>query len=128
MISLNYPLLLLKDGNGETPWDRMAIKMKSVAPLRIVEIGDKPYIKFAYPDQTAYFSTYFAGGGIQGGRAIGKSDAIGAYPAENAVEPSQVVATIYKSLGFHFDTALPGPNGRPFPLVDFGKQEIKELF
>ena len=62
MISLNYPLLLLKDGNGETPWDRMAIKMKSVAPLRIVEIGDKPYIKFAYPDQTAYFSTYFAGG------------------------------------------------------------------
>ena len=64
----------------------------------------------------------------QGGRAVGKSDAIGAYPAENAVEPSQVVATIYKSLGFHFDTALPGPNGRPFPLVDFGKQEIKELF
>ena len=74
------------------------------------------------------FSVYFAGGGIQGGRAIGKSDAIGAYPAENAVEPAQVVATIYKSLGFNLDTALPGPAGRPFPLVDFGKQEIKELF
>src|SRR5437868_5061658 len=74
------------------------------------------------------FSVYFAGGGIQGGRAIGKSDAIGAYPAENAIEPSQVVATIYKSLGFHLDTTLPGPNGRPFPLVDFGKHEIKELF
>jgi uncharacterized protein (DUF1501 family) len=74
------------------------------------------------------FTTYFAGGGIQGGRAIGKSDAIGAYPAENAIEPPQVVATIYKSLGFKFDTALPGPAGRPFPLVDFGKQEIKELF
>src|SRR5258707_1835558 len=42
------------------------------------------------------FSVYFAGGGIQGGRAIGKSDAIGAYPAERAVEPAQVVATIYK--------------------------------
>jgi hypothetical protein len=74
------------------------------------------------------FTTYYAGGGIKGGQAIGKSDAIGAYPAENAVDPPQVVATIYKSLGFNFDTALPGPAGRPFPLVDFGKQEIKELF
>jgi Protein of unknown function (DUF1501) len=74
------------------------------------------------------FSVYFAGGGIQGGRTVGKSDAIGAYPAEKAVEPAEVVATIYKSLGFDFDTTLPGPAGRPFPLVDFGKQEIKELF
>jgi hypothetical protein len=74
------------------------------------------------------FSAYFAGGGIQGGRAIGKSDPMGAYPAERAVEPAEVVATIYKSLGFDLDTALPGPNGRPFPLVDFGKHEIKELF
>jgi len=74
------------------------------------------------------FSAYFAGGGIQGGRAVGKSDPMGAYPAERAVEPAEVVATIYKSLGFDLDTTLPGPNGRPFPLVDFGKHEIKELF
>ena len=74
------------------------------------------------------FTVYFAGCGIQGGRAIGKSDAIGAYPAERAVEPAEVVATIYKCLGFDLDTTLPGPAGRPFPLVDFGKQEIKELF
>jgi hypothetical protein len=73
------------------------------------------------------FSAYFAGGGIQGGRAIGKSDPIGAYPAERAVEPSEVVATIYKSLGFDLDTTLPGPAGRPFPLVDFGKHEVREL-
>jgi hypothetical protein len=25
-------------------------------------------------------------------------------------------------------THLPGPQGRPFPLVDFGTQPIKELF
>ena len=74
------------------------------------------------------FCAYFAGGGIAGGRAIGKSDPMGAYPAERAVEPAEVVATIYKSLGFDLDTTLPGPNGRPFPLVDFGKHEIKELF
>jgi hypothetical protein len=74
------------------------------------------------------FCAYFAGGGIAGGRAIGKSDPTGGYPAERAVEPAEVVATIYKSLGFNLDTALPGPNGRPFPLVDFGKHEIRELF
>ncbi len=74
------------------------------------------------------FCAYFAGGGIQVGRAVGKSDPIGAYPAERAVEPAEVVATIYKSLGFNLDTTLPGPAGRPFPLVDFGKHEIKELF
>jgi uncharacterized protein (DUF1501 family) len=68
------------------------------------------------------FSAYFAGGGIQGGRAIG------AYPAERPAEPAEVVATIYKSLGFDLDTTLPGPAGRPFPLVDFGKHEIRELF
>jgi len=26
------------------------------------------------------------------------------------------------------ETTLPGPAGRPFPLVDFGKHEVKELF
>lgn len=74
------------------------------------------------------WSVYFAGGGIQGGRAIGKSDPIGGYPAERPVDPSQVVATIYHSLGLDLETTLPGPSGRPFPLVDFGKEEIHELF
>ena len=74
------------------------------------------------------FSVYFAGGGVQGGRVVGRSDPIGAYPAERAVEPAEVVATIYRSLGFDLETALPGPAGRPFPLIDYGKHEIKELF
>lgn len=74
------------------------------------------------------FTVYFAGGGVQGGRVIGKSDAIAAYPAERAVEPAEVVATIYHALGLELDTTLPGPAGRPFPLVDFGKQPIRELF
>ena len=40
----------------------------------------------------------------------------------------EVVATIYKSLGLDLDTHLPGPQGRPFALVDFGVREVKELF
>ena len=74
------------------------------------------------------WSVYFAGGGVQGGRVVGSSDQIGGYPAERPVDSSEVVGTIYRSLGFDLETALPGPNGRPMPLVDFGKHEIKELF
>ncbi|MCD6049228.1 MAG: hypothetical protein K0Q55_631 [Verrucomicrobia bacterium] len=70
----------------------------------------------------------FAGGGVKGGRVVGKSDEIGAYPAERPVNPSEIVATIYHSLGLDLTTHLPGPQGRPFPLVDFGTQAIKELF
>ena len=74
------------------------------------------------------WTTKFAGGGIKGGRIVGKSDEIGAYPAERPIAPKEVVATIYKGLGLDLDTHLPGPNSRPFPLVDFGTQPIKELF
>ncbi len=74
------------------------------------------------------WTCYFAGGGVQGGRVVGASDAQGAYPAERAVEPAEVVATIFHALGFDLEATLPGPAGRPFPLVDFGKLPIHELF
>lgn len=74
------------------------------------------------------FTTYFAGGGVQGGRVIGRSDPIGAVPAEDPVGPNDVVATIFKSLGLDLATELPGPGGRPFPLVDYGTKPIEGLF
>ena len=70
----------------------------------------------------------FAGGWIKGGRVIGKSDEIGAYPAERPYAPANVVATIYQSLGIDLETELPGPQGRPMPLIDRGFDPIKELF
>lgn len=74
------------------------------------------------------FSCTFAGGGVQGGRAIGASDPIGGVPAERPTPPGDIIATIFHSLGLDLHTELPGPGGRPFPLVDFGVQEIQELF
>jgi uncharacterized protein (DUF1501 family) len=74
------------------------------------------------------WTVYFAGGGVKGGRVVGKSDDIGAYPAERPVKPSEIVATIYHSLGLDLTTELRGPGGRPFPLVDYGTQAIRELF
>ena len=74
------------------------------------------------------WSVYFAGGGVQGGRVVGRSDAIGGYPAERPIAPNEIVATIFHSLGLDLETTLPGPAGRPFALVDSGTRPITELF
>jgi hypothetical protein len=70
----------------------------------------------------------FAGGGVQGGRIVGSSDEIGAYPKDRPVTPAEVAATIYHALGISLETELPGPQGRPIPLVDYGVRPILELF
>lgn len=49
-------------------------------------------------------TVFFAGGGIQGGRVIGSSDKIGAYPATDPQRPENMAATIYSALGLP-DTA-----------------------
>lgn len=74
------------------------------------------------------WSMLMAGGGVQGGRVIGKTDKIGAYPEERPTTPSEVVATIYHSLGIDLETILPSPGNRPVPVVDSGTQPIMELF
>jgi hypothetical protein len=74
------------------------------------------------------FTVYFAGGGVRGGQAVGASDPIGGVPADRPVQPGDVVATVFHSLGLNLESHLPGPAGRPFPLVDFGRHEIHELF
>jgi hypothetical protein len=74
------------------------------------------------------FTCGFAGGGVQGGRVVGASDPIGAVPADRPTEPPEVIATIFHALGLPLDQHLPGPAGRPFPLVDIGFREIRELF
>src|SRR5258705_8923456 len=61
------------------------------------------------------WTSYFAGGGVKGGRVVGKSDDIGAYPAERPVAPGDIVATIYRSLGVDPEGELPGPQGRTLP-------------
>ncbi|MBA4150350.1 MAG: DUF1501 domain-containing protein [Verrucomicrobia bacterium] len=96
----------------------------------LAEFGRTPAINAAggRDHWTQCWTTYFAGGGIKGGRVVGKSDSIGAYPMERPVAPGEIVATIYHSLGLNFDTQLSGPDSRSFPLVDSGAQPIWELF
>jgi len=74
------------------------------------------------------YTVYFAGGGVQGGRVVGASDSIGAVPEDRPTEPPEVVATIFHALGLKMTEHIPGPGGRPFPIVDSGYREIHELF
>ena len=42
--------------------------------------------------------------------------------------PGEVAATLYRGLGLDPHKELPGPQGRPIPLVDYGVKPIEELF
>jgi hypothetical protein len=59
---------------------------------------------------------------------VGASDPIGGFPAERPVAPADVVATVFYSLGIDHTSHLPGPGGRPVPLVDIGHEPVRELF
>lgn len=59
------------------------------------------------------FTTVLAGGGARGGVVYGKSDRHAAYPAENAVAPRDLVATVYHALGIPSGQTVPDVGGRP---------------
>ncbi len=61
-------------------------------------------------------SVLFAGGGIQGGRVVGQSDAIGAYPIESPVKPENFAATIYHALGIPPSEAWLDATNRPHQI------------
>ncbi len=62
------------------------------------------------------FSAVFAGGGVRGGRVIGKSDKIAAYPATRGYYPADLGATIYQSLGADPASQVRDQLGRPLQL------------
>ena len=59
------------------------------------------------------YSTVLSGGGVRGGQVVGRSDAKGALPAENPVNVSDFVATIYHALGYGAETRITDPLGLP---------------
>jgi uncharacterized protein (DUF1501 family) len=62
------------------------------------------------------FFAVFAGAGVQGGQAIGKSDKIAAYPATRGYYPSDLGATVYNTLGVDPATVVHDQLGRPLEL------------
>src|SRR5258708_3449505 len=62
------------------------------------------------------FFGLFAGAGVRGGQVIGKSDAIGAYPATTPYSPADVGATVYHVLGVNPEVEVRDRLNRPVQL------------
>ncbi len=63
-------------------------------------------------------SLLLAGGGVKGGRVIGESDKIGAFPKSSPQTPENLAATIYDALGLSKDLTWPDFSGRPHHLYN----------
>lgn len=63
------------------------------------------------------YSAVLAGGGVRGGRVIGRSDKQGGLPRDNPVHVSELFATMYHALGVGPDTPVHDQTGRPLYVV-----------
>jgi uncharacterized protein (DUF1501 family) len=72
------------------------------------------------------FTVALGGGGIQGGRVVGASDARAEKPAADPVGPEDLCATMYRLLGINPEEEFYTPEGRPVKIVNNGRV-IQEL-
>lgn len=63
------------------------------------------------------FSCALAGGGVQGGRVHGESDAHAAHPIAGRIAPRDIAATIFHCLGHSPETFMHDQAGRPMPIT-----------
>lgn len=73
------------------------------------------------------YSVVIAGGGIQGGRVIGKTDKNCWAVTEKPVHVEELLASIYSKLGIDPTKVYPTPIGRPVRIVDEPFEPLKEL-
>ncbi|MFT4690774.1 MAG: hypothetical protein ACI9OD_002994 [Limisphaerales bacterium] len=71
-------------------------------------------------------TVFFAGGGVQGGRVIGASDKMGAYPDDDSQTPENLAATMYSALGIPKTMEWHDPLDRPFYV--YNGKPIEGLF
>jgi hypothetical protein len=73
------------------------------------------------------WTTAFAGAGVKGGRAIGRTDAKGMTVEDRPVKVADFVSTIYKTLGIDIQKRV-RVRERPIGLVDGEAKPLDELF
>jgi hypothetical protein len=74
-------------------------------------------------------SVLLAGGGIKGGRVIGRTDPSGGVPADRPVHVQEVFASLYRNLGIDVNrVTIADLSGRPRYLVEDNRQPIAELY
>jgi hypothetical protein len=97
------------------------------------EFGRTPRInnRGAQPGRDHYpraWSSVMIGGGIRGGRVIGRTDGEGATVVERSVSTLDFMATVCRVLGIDANKMNTTSTGRPVRIVDRGSNYIRELF
>lgn len=72
------------------------------------------------------YSGLMAGGGVRGGQIYGSSDRIAEYPADKAISPQNLTATMYHAFGFDPGTVLHDSLNRPHQL--YGANPVSDVF
>jgi uncharacterized protein (DUF1501 family) len=75
---------------------------------------------------TRNFCAALAGGGLAGGRVVGRTNALGTEPAERPVSVQDLFATVYRQLGVDAQKKYMTPVGRPIKVLE-GGEPVKEL-
>ena len=92
---------------------------------RTPKVSTLPGEKISGRDHWAsVYSGLFAGAGVQGGRVIGKSDRIGAYPVTTSYTPFDLGATIYRALGVDDESQIRDSLNRPSHITTGEPMEI----
>ena len=73
------------------------------------------------------FTTWFAGGGVQGGKLYGETDEIGYKSLIDRVSVNDIHATILHQLGLNHQQLTFRYNGRDFRLTDVSGRVITEI-
>jgi uncharacterized protein (DUF1501 family) len=73
------------------------------------------------------FTTWFAGGGVQGGTLFGETDEIGHKALIDRVSVNDLHATILNRMGLNHDQLTYRYNGRDFRLTDVSGRVVTEI-
>lgn len=73
------------------------------------------------------FAIWMAGGGVQGGVSLGKTDELGYFPVEDPVHVHDVQATLLHLLGLDHEKLTYKYQGRPFRLTDVHGNVIQKI-
>jgi uncharacterized protein (DUF1501 family) len=128
--TLRDPLLPMFDGGISTLFRDLSDRGLLDSTLVVVtgEFGRTPRInKNAGRDHWGpAFTVLLGGGGIKGGRVVGKSDARAERPAGDPYGPEDLFFTTFDLMGIDPKDEFHTPDGRPVALVNNGKL-IREL-
>jgi uncharacterized protein (DUF1501 family) len=103
-------------------------RLATTIVIAIGEFGRTPLIndKAGRDHWPNVYSALLAGGGIQGGRIVGRSDGDGGAPLDRPVSPEDIAFTVFTLLGIDPSKRYSTPTGRSVAVVSGGAL-VREL-